>query len=377
MRSSQPHGRSTAEQHSQPRVAGAGAPLAASDRPLPEIYRTALIDLDGVVYRGSAAVPHAVRALVHARRRGLRTVFLTNNASRTPAQVAELLGSLGIPAAPADVVTSAQAAASLAADCVPAGSRVLVIGGMATEGAVAERSLVPVRSADDAPVAVVQGFSPEVDWRQLAEAAYAVARGIPWFASNTDLVVPRGPGNAPGNGTLVNAVRTVTGRDPVVAGKPHAPIFAEALRRGPGPYLVVGDGLDTDIEGASTMGLDSLLVLTGVTTIGKLASAPPRRRPAYLAADLRGLLDRQPSVLRQATAWRCGAWTAAADADTITLRHTGAGTVTACAAELTDGARALCQAAWDRADSGIPTSLDEALRSWQASWDATTLKLFN
>jgi glycerol-1-phosphatase len=181
---------------------------------------------------------------------------------------------------------------------------VLVIGGVATEGAVAERSLVPVRSADDAPVAVVQGFSPEVDWRQLAEAAYAVARGVPWFASNTDLVVPRGPG----------------------------------------PYLVVGDGLDTDIEGASTMGLDSLLVLTGVTTIGKLASAPPRRRPAYLAADLRGLLDRQPSVLRQATAWRCSAWTAA-DADTITLRHTGAGTVTACAAELTDGARALCQAA--------------------------------
>jgi glycerol 3-phosphatase-2 len=244
MRSSQLHSRSTAEQHSQPRVAGAGAPLAASDRPLPEIYRTALIDLDGVVYRGSAAVPHAVRALVHARHHGLRTVFLTNNASRTPAQVAELLGS---PAAPAGLVTlgagSRESSRRLCAGRIPGACH----RGMTTERAVAERSLVPVRSAGRRSGGRGAGFSPEVDWRRLAEATYAVG--------------------------------TVAGRDPVVAGKPHSPIFAEVLRRGPGPYLVVGDGLDTDIEGASTMGLDSLLVLTGVTTIGKLAGAPPRRRP--------------------------------------------------------------------------------------------------
>lgn len=285
-----------------------------SGQALSEAYDTALLDLDGVVYAGGEAIDHAVPSLAAARDGGMRLAYVTNNALRTPDAVAAHLTELGIPAQAGDVITSAQAVARLIADQVPQGSRVLVVGGEGLRVALRERGLVPVESADDDPAAVVQGYGgPELPWGRFAEASYAVARGVPWFASNTDLTIPSGRGIAPGNGAAVEVVRIATGAEPQVAGKPLPPMHRETiLRTGAERPLVVGDRLDTDIEGAFNGGVDSLLVLTGVTDGAQLLSAPPHHRPTYVDADLRGLLTGQPEVVEEGGAFRCGGWTARA-----------------------------------------------------------------
>ncbi|MEU8571595.1 HAD hydrolase-like protein [Streptomyces pathocidini] len=317
----------------------------ASARPLGEVYDTALLDLDGVVYAGGRAIQYAVESLASARDGGMHLAYVTNNAARTPAAVAEHLTELGVPAEAADVITSAQAVARLIAEQVPAGSRVLVVGGEGLRVALRERELEPVESADDDPAAVVQGYGgPDLRWGRFAEACYAVARGVPWFASNLDLTIPSGRGIAPGNGAAVEVVRLATGAEPQVAGKPLPPMHRETiLRTGARRPLVVGDRLDTDIEGAHVGGVDSLLVLTGVTGAARLLAAPPQQRPTYVAADLRGLLGGQPEVVAEGHGYACGGWTASAGAGALELDGGG---------EPLNGLRALCAAAWTAAGDG-------------------------
>ncbi|MEU6092203.1 HAD-IIA family hydrolase [Streptomyces sp. NPDC047085] len=315
-------------------------------QPLSEAYDTALLDLDGVVYAGGSAIVHAVDSLARARAGGMHLAYVTNNALRTPDAVAEHLTELGIPTAAHDVITSAQAVARLISEQVPAGSRVLVVGGEGLRVALRERGLTPVESADDEPAAVVQGYGgPELQWGRFAEACYAIARGVPWFASNTDLTIPSGRGIAPGNGAAVEVVRIATGAEPQVAGKPLPPMHRETiLRTGAKRPLVVGDRLDTDIEGAFNGGVDSLLVLTGVTDGARLLAASPQHRPTYVDADLRGLLTGQPDVTQDGDGFRCGKWTATAGADRLELEGDG---------EPLDGLRALCAAAWSAAGEGV------------------------
>lgn len=315
-----------------------------SERPLDVAYDTALLDLDGVVYAGGDAIAHAVESLETARGHGMRLAYVTNNAARTPQTVAEHLTDLGVPADAEDVITSAQAVARLIADQVPAGARVLTVGGEGLVQALRERGLVPVESAEDGPAAAVQGYSPQLRWAQLAEMAYAVNAGVPWFASNTDLTIPGARGIAPGNGAAVEVVRIATGAEPQVAGKPLPPMHRETvIRTGAKRPLVVGDRLDTDIEGAFAGGVDSLLVLTGVTTAAVLLGARPEQRPTFVAADLRGLLAGHPEVSAVEDAFTCGGWTAAATATELSLEGDG---------EPLDGLRALCAAAWTFAAGG-------------------------
>ncbi|MFJ6462100.1 HAD-IIA family hydrolase [Streptomyces sp. NPDC091387] len=312
---------------------------------LSEAYDTALLDLDGVVYAGGQAIDHAVEALGTARDGGMHLAYVTNNALRTPDAVAEHLTELGVPAEASDVITSAQAVARLIADQLPSGARVLVVGGEGLRVALRERGLRPVESADDEPVAVAQGYGgPDMAWGRFAEAAYAVNRGLPWFASNTDLTIPSARGIAPGNGAAVEVVRIATGAEPQVAGKPLPPMHRETvLRTGAERPLVVGDRLDTDIEGAFNGGVDSLLVLTGVTDAVQLVAAKPEHRPTYVDADLRGLLTGQPEVTQAGEGFGCGGWTASVRGEQLVLEGEG---------EALDGLRALCGAAWSQAGEG-------------------------
>jgi glycerol-1-phosphatase len=283
--------------------------LLGSATALAERYDVALLDLDGVVYVGQAAVPGVPAALAEARQCGMRLAFVTNNAARPPAAVAAHLTELAIPATAAEVITSAQAAAHYLAERLAPGARVLVVGTVGLREALTERGLVPVDRDDDTVAAVVQGFSPDLDWGQLAQGSLAINRGVPWVATNVDPTVPSPLGRLPGNGSLVAALRHATGAEPVVTGKPDPTMHRESVERSRARSpIVVGDRLDTDIEGANAVGCASLLVFSGVTTVPDLLAAPPRLRPNYLAADASGLLTPHPAVDRVADQVSCGRW---------------------------------------------------------------------
>ncbi|MEV1130805.1 HAD-IIA family hydrolase [Agromyces sp. NPDC049794] len=310
-------------------------------------------DLDGVVYAGHGAIPHAVESL--NRTRATHAVgYITNNASRSDASVARHLAELGLDVTPDDVVTSPQAAMRLLEGRVDPGALVFVVGG---EGIVAElekRGYRVTRSADDSPAAVVQGFAPEVGWRELAEASFALnahggphaaTPGIPWIATNMDWTIPVARGIAPGNGTLVSAVHTAVGRLPVVAGKPETPIFEEAKRRfGAERPLVVGDRLDTDILGANRAGMTSALVLTGIDHAKQVLAADATSRPDFILGDLRELHEPYPGVETvRGGAVRVGAARVRIDGNRVVVVADGDGGL--------DLLRAACAAIWS---SGTP-----------------------
>jgi HAD superfamily hydrolase (TIGR01450 family) len=256
-----------------------------------------LADLDGVVYKGADAIPYAVESM-NAIPASIRVAYLTNNASRTDVSVAAHLTDLGLRVAPDDVVTSPQAAVRLLAGLVPAGAKVLVVGGEGLTVEVEKGGFVVTRSAEDSPAAVIQGFAPEVGWTHLAEAAFALQSGIPWVATNTDWTLPLARGTAPGNGTLVSAVHTAVGILPVVAGKPEVAIYDEAMTRyGSRAALMLGDRLDTDIKGANRSGIPSVLVLTGIDQAKQVLAAVPDERPTFLLDNLRGLHETYPPTV--------------------------------------------------------------------------------
>jgi HAD superfamily hydrolase (TIGR01450 family) len=259
---------------------------------------TVLADLDGVVYKGADAVPHAVDALTRLVQQGVRTGYITNNASRTDAQVAEHLSSFGLTVGPHDVVTSPQAAMRVMAGLVEPGSLILVVGGIGLVSEVEKAGYRVTRVASDRPAAVVQGFAPEVGWTMLAEASFALqgdGEKTPWLATNTDWTIPVAGGIAPGNGTLVSAVHTAVGRLPIVAGKPEKAIFEEGMARfGATNAAFLGDRLDTDTLGAKRAGLRAIHVLTGIDGPKQLLAAPVDSRPDFVLEDLRELFEPYP-----------------------------------------------------------------------------------
>lgn len=285
-------------------------------------YDALLLDLDGTVYLGHLPIEHVADALAIASASGARPIYVTNNASRPPALVADQLRAMGLTLSSEDVLTSPQAAAVMLTDRHPSGSCVLVIGAAYLADEVAAAGLVPVREAAANPVAVVQGHSPETGWGILAEACIAIRAGADWVAANIDSTLPTDRGLLPGNGAMVAALVTATGRTPRVAGKPASPMIDAAIKRtGSKSPLVVGDRLDTDIEAAVNAGVDSLLVFTGVSSPTDLLAAPAVQRPTYLAFDMRGLVDAGRSV---SVAEGGQGWKVSKDGSDIVLARVGA-----------------------------------------------------
>jgi glycerol 3-phosphatase-2 len=325
-------------------------PLQGADRPLATLYDVALLDLDGVVYRGPEPVVHAAESLAAARAAGMRLTFVTNNALRSPDEVAGRIRAAGVEAEPKDIATSAQAAATLLAERLPAGGKVMVVGGEGLRQAVRERGLEPVARADEAPLAIVTGYDPELTYARLAEAVLALFAGAMWIASNTDVTLPSDRGLLPGAGATVACISAATGMTPQVAGKPEPAMHAESTRRNDAQRpLVVGDRLDTDIEGANAVGAPSLLVLTGIATLAELVGAGPVHRPTFLSADLRGLLRPAAGVTIEGSLAHCGGWTCEQQDGVLSWRGG--------AAEGDDGLdafRAGVRWAWELADTGRP-----------------------
>lgn len=314
-----------------------------TDEPLIRRFDALLCDLDGVVYAGPDAIDGGPESLNHAVEMGVPVMYVTNNASRPPAAVAEHISQLGAPTRASSVASSAQAAAKLLAGRLPENSRVLITGAQALADEISAVGLTPVWSQAEDPAAVVQGFNPQLGWEQLAEAAYTLAdESVLWCATNTDRTIPKERGIAPGNGTLVAAVAAATGREPIVAGKPQAPVFHEAAERARSRRpVVVGDRLDTDIRGAHAAGMASIEVFTGVDTPETVLRACDRERPTYLLGNLRELFAvyPEPQVTHEdhdVTA-TCRDATAVARENAVTVRASE---------NSLDGWRAACAAWW-------------------------------
>lgn len=322
--------------------------LKGSAQPLQAAFDAALVDLDGVAYRGPDAIPTAPDALNGARSAGMRLVYVTNNASREPYEVANHLTSLGIPTEPTEVLTAAQAVARLMAADLDPSSTVLAVGGQALRTALLEFGFTLVTSARDAPDAVVQGFVPDISWRDLAEAAYAIQGGARYFASNLDLTLPNERGIAPGNGSLVGAVVNATGVWPKAAGKPEPTMFhlAAASVASVRP-LAIGDRLDTDLKGARAAGMPGLLVLTGVSSAKDAVMAPADQRPSFIGEDLRCLDEPHPAPSRVATMWTVGSASASVEGRSLVVDGAGI-----------DAVRAACAAAWSASDQGIRVDVE-------------------
>lgn len=256
-----------------------------------DAYDAALFDLDGVVYLGPDPVVGAPETLHELRKLGVRVGFVTNNAGRSAEVVVEHLNELGIECARGDVVTSSQAIAQLMAGELPAGAKILVCGAQALVDEITAVGFTLADDYTDHPVAVVQGYDPDLLWSRLDDAGFAIQRGARWYGTNTDINRPTHLGMVPGAGAQIQVVGTVVDAAITVAGKPYPPLLLETIKRVEARAPVfVGDRLDTDIEGANNVGIDSYLVFTGAHGKWELARAVPKQRPTAIGHDLRGLL---------------------------------------------------------------------------------------
>lgn len=333
-------------------------------RRLVDGYALVIFDLDGVIYLVDQPIPGAIEAVrkLHAEDRAV--AYATNNASRRSSEVADLLTGMGIAARPEEVLTSAAATAQLLRERHPAGTRILVVGAEALRAEIRAAGLTPVARAEDDPAAVVQGYGPQVGWADLAEATAAIRGGATWVATNTDRTLPSKRGPLPGNGALVAAVRIALGRDPdLVVGKPAPELFVAASRRaGGGRALVVGDRLDTDIEGAVRAGLDSLFVLTGVSDVAELLANGPEHRPTFVSADLAGLFE-PAAVVRVPGPAETDGWSAVVRDGQLELAGAG---------RPLDALPALCAAAWSTGRSSPVRAASSAAERVLATFDLSS-----
>lgn len=262
-------------------------------------YDAVLLDLDGVVYIGADAVPFAIPALNQLLESGTVLAAATNNANRPAPVVAAHLQELGLRISAEHVMTSAQAAGDHLGRILDPGAAVLAVGGDGVAQSLHEAGLTVLRASEDlaessaiadTAQAVLVGYGPKVAWFDLATAHWAIERGTPWVATNTDPTVPLPYGRAPGNGAMVGLLERSTGVAPTVIGKPKPALFESlAHRLGTRNVLVIGDRLDTDIDGALAAGMDSLLVCTGVHEPEHLATRGAEQWPDFVAQDLRSL----------------------------------------------------------------------------------------
>jgi HAD superfamily hydrolase (TIGR01450 family) len=300
-----------------------------------------VLDLDGVVYVGDQAVPAAPAALEELRGLGVRLAFVTNNSYRPPGQVVERLGRLGVKAAVEEVLTSAQATVRLLGGGQGlARKAVLVLGGPGLRQALeaAGARLVDAEEWRQAEV-VVAGFDPDLTYGRVKAAALAIRAGARFVGSNPDATLPAPDGLWPGAGATLAMLQAATGVRPEVAGKPEPALFETAAAAiGPGPYLMVGDRADTDLDGAHRLGWATALVLSGVARPADLPDLAVA--PDHLLADVGGLLDPPSPAIRPAGLRRAAGTEGPAGLD--------GGTLVA-----VDGERVVGTVAWHRLDGGL------------------------
>jgi len=259
--------------------------------PLLDRYDHVLLALDGCVYVGDACVPGTPEAIAALRGAGKHVMFLTNDARHSPEEYVRKLWSLGMRASLEEVVTAGAAIQYVLAE-QGAGATAYVIGSPAIFRHVADagqRILNGTGRVTGADVVVIAGHE-ELHFRELRDATQAVLAGAEMIAAGRDRTVPTEDGLWPATGAIVAALEYATEQTARIVGKPAPDMFRAALDRlGPGRSLVVGDRLDSDLEGAAAAGLEGAIVLSGVTTRAE-AQAASHPTPIAIADDLHSLL---------------------------------------------------------------------------------------
>ncbi|MEH7344116.1 TIGR01457 family HAD-type hydrolase [Bacillus sp. JJ1532] len=246
-------------------------------------YKGYLIDLDGTMYRGTELIKEAADFVQQLRERGLPYLFVTNNSSRTPAQVAEKLRQFTIPATEAQVFTTSMATANYIYEQKQDAS-VYCVGEEGIRNALQDKGFAIVEENADY---VVVGIDRSITYEKLATACLAVRNGATFISTNGDIAIPTERGLLPGNGSLTSVITVSTQTKPIFIGKPESIIMEQALQvlgTKKEDTLMVGDNYDTDILAGMNAGLDTLLVHTGVTTKELLGRY--EKRPSYVVDSL-------------------------------------------------------------------------------------------
>jgi 4-nitrophenyl phosphatase len=254
------------------------------------VIKGLIIDMDGVLWRGSQPLPGIAEFFACLRARGIRFVLATNNASRTEAQYAERLAAYGAPVSPGEIVTSSSAAAEYLASLLPAGSRVYAIGMQGVREALTRHGFE--LSEEDGAAAVVVGIDWNVTYAQLKRATLLIRAGARFVGTNPDATYPAPEGIIPGNGALLAAIETATDVKPVIVGKPEPILYRQSIRRlglSLDQIAALGDRLETDILGGIRAGIRTILVMSGVTTPELLAASA--HQPDWVFEDIVDLTE--------------------------------------------------------------------------------------
>jgi 4-nitrophenyl phosphatase len=235
--------------------------------------RQLVVDMDGVLYRGTEPIPGAAAFLDFLRQEQIGVMLATNNSTRTPQQFAEKLAAMGVRVQPHEILTSSQATASYLSGIAPPGTRVFVVGQTGLKTALQEAGFVLV---DDRADFVVVGMDFDICYRELADATLQIRAGARFIGTNPDRTFPSERGIVPGAGSLLAFLEAATGIKPTVIGKPETAMMKQALARlaaepstapaVPSTAAVLGDRLETDILAGQRAGMTTLLVLSGITT---------------------------------------------------------------------------------------------------------------
>jgi phosphoglycolate/pyridoxal phosphate phosphatase family enzyme len=263
-----------------------------------------LVDLDGVVYRGAQPVPGVAAVLAARAAAGDEVVYVTNNSMWYRAEYVTRLSSMGAPVSPDRIVSSARATALYLRDLEPKVRTALVVGGPGLMHEIGDVGIEVIRSGDaagrwtangrDAAAAtgavdvVVVGLDPELTYARMAVASEAIRAGARFIATNRDPIYPLEHGFMPGAGSVVAAIVTASGVEPVSIGKP-GPLLLQVAARAVGrevtEAVMIGDSLITDVPAAVAVGARSVLMLTGISKRHEIESLAAADRPTEVAAD--------------------------------------------------------------------------------------------
>lgn len=249
-----------------------------------------ILDMDGVLWRGDQPLLDLPAFFVQIHRLGLGYVLATNNSTRSVAQYVEKLASFGAKVEPEHILTSSMAASNYLLSRHPNGGAVYVVGETGLVNTLASDGFT---HSEDKVLAVVAGMDRTLSYAKLSQAARLIREGAEFVGTNPDLTFPTPTGLSPGSGAVLAFLEAASGRKPAVMGKPEPYLYNLAIQRMralPEEILVVGDRLDTDIQGAQRIGCPTALVLTGVSSRVDASNWQPQ--PDLILPDAAALADR-------------------------------------------------------------------------------------